>query len=130
MVKRRSNGKPEWVPATAELTASLAPLAKLHGANLVTVAAAAAFLPDFRQKELMRNGLQAAAYLRELGIKQPQLASLLERCPELFSWPVEERAAVLFGQLIGLGLSAAEAGRCFEQHPVATAIPSLSQPLG
>ena len=49
-----------------------------------------------------------------LGKEQPQLARLLERCPELLSWPAGERAGVLFGQLMGLGLSAAGTARCFE----------------
>ena len=125
LVKRFNSGKPEWVPVTAELTASLAPLAELCGADLVTVAAAAASQPDFRQQELMRNGLQVAAHLQGLGVEQPQLACLLQRCPELFSWPVEERAAVLFSQLMGLGLSAAEAGRCFTLQPGAARSPSF-----
>ena len=130
LVKRFKSGKPEWVPVTAELTASLAPLAELCGADLVTVAAAAASQPDFRQQELMRNGLQVAAHLQGLGVEQPQLACLLERCPELFSWPVEERAGVLFGQLMGQGLSAAEAGRCFEQYPGAITSPGFKPAIG
>ena len=70
------------------------------------------------------------AYLRGLGINRGQLARLTERCPELFSWPVEERAEVLFGQLMGLGLSAAEAGRCFEMEPPAAACPSFAPAIG
>ena len=125
MVKRHSNGKVAWVPVTAELTASLAPLAELCGADLATVAAAAASLPNTRQQELVRSGQLVAAYLQGLGVEQAQLARLLERCPELFSWRVEERAGVLFAQLMGLGLSTAEAVRCFDRHPVAAGSPSF-----
>ena len=114
MVQQFSNGKPVWAPVTAELNALLAPLAELCGADLATVAAAAASLPEYRQQEFPRNGLQVAAYLQRLGMEQRQLARLLERCPELLSWPAGERAGVLFGQLMGLGLSAAGTARFFE----------------
>ena len=46
----------------------------------------------------------------------------------MFRRPVEERAAVLFGQL--MGLSAAEAARCFEAEPPAIARPSFEPGIG
>ena len=130
MVQQFSNGKPVWAPVTAELNALLAPLAELCGADLATVAAAAASLPEYRQQEFPRNGLQVAAYLQRLGMEQRQLARLLERCPELLSWPAGERAGVLFGQLMGLGLSAAGTARCFEYQPGAAGSPSFVAAIG
>jgi hypothetical protein len=57
--------------------------------------------------------------LAGLGIEQGQLGLLLLRCPYLFSWPVERRAGVLFGQLMALGLAGSQAARCFMQQPSA-----------
>jgi hypothetical protein len=66
-----------------------------------------------------------AAYLRGLGVGQLQLTLLEDYSIELFFWPVEERAAVLFGQLMGLGLSAAEAARCTVEEPHSVARPTF-----
>jgi hypothetical protein len=58
------------------------------------------------------------AYLHRLGIEQEQMAELLQRCPQLFSWPVDARASVLFGQLMGrLGMTATAAAKCFVEGP-------------
>jgi hypothetical protein len=59
------------------------------------------------------------AYLQGLGIDLAQLGRLLCRCPALFSRPAEERAGVLFSQLMRLALSAGQAAACFVQQPVA-----------
>jgi hypothetical protein len=58
-------------------------------------------------------------------MEQRQVARLLQRCPLLFSWPAEQRAGVLFGQLMALGLSAAQAALCFERAPSAAGSPSF-----
>ena len=63
------------------------------------------------------TGEAVAELLLSLGVEQPQLAALVLRCPYLFSWPTGERAALLFGQLMRLGLTAAEVARCFERQP-------------
>ena len=107
------------VPVPPGLAAELAPLAALCGADLGAVTKAAAALHPPRQQCMPANGPAVAAHLQQLGMPQAQLAALLERCPALFSWPVEQRGGVLFGQLMALGLSAAEAGRCFQQQPAA-----------
>ena len=73
---------------------------------------------------------KAEAYLEGLGIDRRQVERLERQCPEMFRRPVEERAAVLFGQLMGLGLSAAEAARCFEAEPPAIARPSFEPAIG
>ena len=72
-------------------------------------------------------GEQVEAYLAGVGIEQAQLdrLRLLRNFRPVLQQPVEQRAGVLFGQLMGLGLSAAEAARCFEfTHQPAT-IPSF-----
>jgi hypothetical protein len=71
-----------------------------------------------------------AAYLHGLGVGQHQLTLLEDYSIELFFWPVEERAAVLFGQLMGLGLSAAEAARCIVEEPHSVARPSFEPAIG
>ncbi|KAI3427311.1 hypothetical protein D9Q98_010228 [Chlorella vulgaris] len=74
-------------------------------------------LPGIRQQGILQHGPQVAAHLRGLGIGSSKLGSLFCRCPELFSRPAEERAGVLFSQLMRLGLSAGQAARLFELHP-------------
>jgi hypothetical protein len=76
-------------------------------------------LPGIRQQGILQYGLQVAAHLRGLGIGSSELGPLFCHCPELFSWPAEERAGVLYSQLMGLGLTAGQAARCFEQGPEA-----------
>ncbi|KAI3427329.1 hypothetical protein D9Q98_010246 [Chlorella vulgaris] len=74
-------------------------------------------LPGIRQQGVLQHGPQVAAHLRGLGIGSSELGPLFVRCPALFSWPAEERAGVLFSQLMRLGLSAGQAARCFERKP-------------
>ncbi|KAI3427420.1 hypothetical protein D9Q98_010335 [Chlorella vulgaris] len=117
-------GKSVAVPP--ELAAGLAPLAAACGVvDLAAVARAVATLNDPRQQGVLDHGLAVVAYLQGLGIDQGQLGRLLRRCPTLFSWPAEERAAVLFSQLMRLGLSAGQAADCFGQQPFAAGMPSF-----
>ncbi|KAI3427317.1 hypothetical protein D9Q98_010234 [Chlorella vulgaris] len=74
-------------------------------------------LPGIRQQGILQHGPQVAAHLRGLGMESSELVLLFCRCPELFSRPAEERAGVLFRQLMGLGLEAGHAASCFEQQP-------------
>ncbi|KAL4853011.1 hypothetical protein ACK3TF_005943 [Chlorella vulgaris] len=83
------------------------------------LAASMSKLPGIRQQGILQHGPQVAAHLRGLGIGSSELGLLFCRCPELFSWPAEERAGVLYSQLMRLGLSAGQAARCFEQQPQA-----------
>jgi hypothetical protein len=82
-------------------------------------------LPGIRQQGILQHGPQVAAHLRGLGIGSSELGPLLYRCPYLFSMSADERAGMLFSQLMRLGLSAGQAARCFEQHPAAAASVSL-----
>jgi hypothetical protein len=117
-------GKSVAVPP--ELAAGLAPLAAACGvADVAAMARAVAALSFLRQQGVLAHGLAVAAYLQGLGIEQGQLGRLLRRCPMLFSWPAEQRAAVLFSQLMRLGLSAGQAADCFKQQPQAAATPSF-----
>ena len=110
-----------------ELAGELAPLAALCGVtDRAALAAAVAALGPKRGAGVVQHGAGVAALLEQLGLTQAQLGALLQRCPLLFSWPVKERAAPLFGQLMGrLGLTAAEAACCFEQHAKAAGSPSF-----
>ncbi|KAI3427398.1 hypothetical protein D9Q98_010313 [Chlorella vulgaris] len=109
-----------------ELVAGLAPLAAACGvADVAAVARAVAARNGPRQQGVLDHGLAVAAYLQGLGIDCAQLGRLLCRCPELLSWPSEERVAVLFSQLMRLGLSAGQAAVCFEQQPFAAGVPSF-----
>lgn len=77
-------------------------------------------------------GEQVEAYLAGLGIEQAQLyrLRLLRNFRPVLQQPVEQRAGVLFCQLMGLDLSAAEAARCFEfTHQPATS-PSFEAAIG
>jgi hypothetical protein len=76
-------------------------------------------LPGIRQQGILQHGPQVAAHLRGLGIGSSELGPLFYRCPELFSWSADERAGVLYSQLMRLGLSAGQAARCFQQQPQA-----------
>jgi hypothetical protein len=117
-------GKSVAVPP--DLAAVLAPLAAACSVvDVAAVARAVAALPRSRQRGVLDHGLAVAAYLQGLGIMQAQLGRLLRRCPELFSWLSEERAGVLFSQLMQLGLSAGQAADCFKQQPQAAATPSF-----
>lgn len=121
LVKRRG----KLVPVLPEFAALLEPLAEQCGADANKIAAAAASLWKPRQEQLLHTGPTVATYLQRLGVEQRQLARLLQRCPLLFSRPAEQRTGVLFGQLMALGLSAAEAVHCFEKVPMAAASPSF-----
>ncbi|KAI3427357.1 hypothetical protein D9Q98_010273 [Chlorella vulgaris] len=83
------------------------------------LAASMGKLPGIRQQGILQHGLQVAAHLRGLGFGSSELGSLFCRCPELFSWPAEERAGALCSQLMRLGLSAGQAALCFKQQPSA-----------
>jgi hypothetical protein len=118
-------GRGKLVPVPPDLAGTLGPLAAqcgLSGREAEVAKAVAAFV-EKRQQGIKDHGAAVAAYLAGLGIDQGiehrQLGRLLLRCPYLFSWPVEQRAGVLFGQLMALGLTAAQALRCFEQKPSA-----------
>ena len=68
------------------------------------------------ERLVLEHGAAVAQLLLSLGVPR---ATLLSKCPVLFSWPANERAALLFGQLTQLGLTAVEVARCFEQIPAA-----------
>ncbi|PRW05885.1 hypothetical protein C2E21_9406 [Chlorella sorokiniana] len=86
-------------------------------------------LPGMRQQGVLDNAAAVAAHLRSpaVGLTVPQAGQLLERCPVLFSWPAEQRAAVLFGELLEAGLTAAAAARCFGSF-IAAANPTTLAP--
>ncbi|KAI3427400.1 hypothetical protein D9Q98_010315 [Chlorella vulgaris] len=118
-------GKSVAVPP--ELAAGLAPLAAACSvADVAAVArAVVAALPCSRQQGVLDHGLAVAAYLQGLGIHQAQLGRLLCRCPVLFSWLSEERAGVLFSQLMRLGLSAGQAAAVPSFEPAIAALAPL-----
>ncbi len=76
-------------------------------------------LKGVRQQGVLDNAAAVAAHLLSpaVGLTAQQVGQLLECCPALFSWPPEQRAAVLFGQLLGAGLTAADAAQCFAVFP-------------
>ncbi|KAI7837672.1 hypothetical protein COHA_008533 [Chlorella ohadii] len=76
-------------------------------------------LPGVRQQGVLDNAAAVMAHLLSpaVGLMVQQAGQLLERCPYLFSWPPEQRAAVLFGQLMAAGLAAAAAAQCFVRYP-------------
>ncbi len=90
-------------------------------------------LPDVRQQGVLDHAAAVAAHLLSpaVGLTEQQAGQLLECCPELFSWPPEQRAAVLFGQLLGAGLTAAGAAQCLAAYPAAadrtTLAPGLAE---
>ena len=88
-------------------------------------------LPGVRQQGVLNNAAGVAAHLRSpaVGLTAQQVGQLLERCPYLFSWPPEQRAAMLFGQLLGAGLTAAEAALCFMALPSAALYTTLAPGL-
>jgi hypothetical protein len=120
--------KGKRVPGPPDLAGTLAPLAAQCGliGRVAELARAVATLVEKRQQGIKDHGASVAACLTGLGVEQGQLGRLLMRCPYLFSWPAEQRAGVLFGQLTALGLTAAEAARCFEQHPSAAGSASFA----
>ena len=125
MVKRFASTS--YSPVRPELAGELAPLAALCGVtDRAALAVAVAALGPTREQGVLQHGPQVAAHLQQLGLREKQLQRLLLCCPMLFSWPAEQRPAMLFGQLMGrLGLTAAEAARCFEQHQAIAKTPSF-----
>jgi hypothetical protein len=123
-VKSWRTGK--LVAVTAELQGRLAPIAERCGVtDIFRLARAVAPMYAVRLAGLLEHGEEVACYLQQLGIKQPQLARLLLRCPLLFSWPPAERAQQLFQELMGEGLPAVEAALCFERQPAAAQVRSF-----
>ena len=113
---RRGAGK--LVPVRPGLAAELQPLAALAGvADAAALSRWVAALGPAPEQRVIQHGAAVAQLLLSLGVQQPQLVELMKDRPLLFSWPPGERAAVLFGQLARLGLTAAEAARCFVQQP-------------
>ena len=88
-------------------------------------------LPGVRQQGVLDNAAAVAAHLRSpaVALTAQQVGQLLERCPVLFSWPPEQRAAVLFGQLLGAGVTAAEAAQCFVMFQYAANCTTLAAGL-
>ncbi len=90
-------------------------------------------LPGKRQQGMLDNAAAVTAHLLSpaVGLAAQQAGQLLERCPALFSWPPEQRAAVLFGQQMAAGLTAAAAAKCFAVYPTAadrtTLAPGLAE---
>ena len=128
MIKRR--GSRAAVPVRPELAGELAPLAARCGVtkpgDLAALAKTVASLRAKREHGVAQHGPQVATHLQQLGLTQEQLGALLLRCPLLFGWPKKERAAPLFGQLVGrLGLTPDEAAKCFQQAPSAAHMPSF-----
>jgi hypothetical protein len=72
-----------------------------------------------RQQGVLQHAAAVVAHLRGLGLEQQLLEELFVRCPELFSWPAEERVEGLFSELMSSGLTAAEAASCFVAVPQA-----------
>ncbi len=88
-------------------------------------------LPGVRQQGVLNNAAAVTAHLlsQAVGLTAQQVGQLMECCPALFSWPPEQRAAVLFGQLLGAGLTAMEAATCFATYPPAAKSTTLSPGL-
>ncbi|PRW05902.1 16S rRNA methyltransferase G [Chlorella sorokiniana] len=106
--------------ARPQLAAELHPLAAAAGvADAAALSRAVAALGPKPEQRVLEHGAAVAELLLGLGVPQSQLAQLLPRCPLLFSRPADERPALLFEQLAQLGLTAAEAARCFEKQPMA-----------
>ena len=117
-------GKP--VPVRPELAAELRSLAVLAGvADTAKLSRNVAALGPKPERRVVEHGAAVVQLLLSLGVPKAQLATLLERCPLLFSRPAEQRVALLFGQLAQLGLTAVEAARCFEQQPTAANVRSF-----
>ncbi|KAI3427238.1 hypothetical protein D9Q98_007173 [Chlorella vulgaris] len=79
-----------------------------------------------RQQGVLLHAAAVAAHLRGLGLKQQLLEQLFVRCLELFSRPPKDRAEGLFSELMSIGLTAAEAARCFVACPGAAQSISFS----
>jgi hypothetical protein len=108
------------------LTSSLAPLAKLCDICVAALQPAVDKLDAARQQGVLQHGTLVAAYLKSLCVEKGQLGRLLMSCPLLFSFPVEQRAGVLFWLLMAVGLTADQAARCFEKQPEAAVSPNCA----
>ncbi|PRW05898.1 adenylate cyclase [Chlorella sorokiniana] len=88
-------------------------------------------LPGVRQQGVLDNAAAVAAHLLSpaVGLTAQQAGQLLERCPELFSWPPEQRAAVLFGEMLSAEVTAAAAAACFMAYPEAVTRTTLAPGL-
>ena len=88
-------------------------------------------LPGVRQQGVLDSATTVAAHLCSpaVGLTQQQVGQLLQGCPNLFSWPPEQRAAVLFGELMGVGLAAERAAQCLNTVPVAAGYTSFTPGL-
>ncbi len=88
-------------------------------------------LPGVRQQGVLNNAAAVMAHLLSpaVGLTAQQAGQLLECCPLLFSWPPEQRVAVLFGQLLGAGLTAADAAACLMVHSKAAQCTTLAPGL-
>ena len=100
------------LPIRPELAAELRPLAAIAGvADSAELSRSVAALGPKPERRVVEHGAAVAQLLLSLGVPRTQLAALLWCCPVLFSWPAEHRAALLFGQLARLGLTAGQAAR-------------------
>ena len=88
-------------------------------------------LPGVRQQGVLDSAAAVVAHLRSpaVGLTQQQAGQLLQGCPNLFSWPPEQRAAALLGELMGAGLAAEQAVQCFIKFPEAAAVTSFAAGL-
>ena len=88
-------------------------------------------LSGVRQQGVLDNSAAVKAHLRSptVGLTAQQAGLLLERCPLLFSWPPEQRAAVLFGELQEHKVPAAVAVACFAAYPQAAERTTLAAGL-
>ena len=128
---RNRGGAGKLVPVRPSLAAQLQPLAERAGmADAAELSRAVAALGPKREAGVVEHGAAVAQLLLSLGVQRPQLAVLLKDSPYLFSWPTDKKAAVLFGQLARLGLTAAEAARSFVQQPIAATVPSFEPAIG
>ena len=84
-----------------------------------------------RQQGVLDSAAAVVAHLRSpaVGLTQQQAGQLLQGCPNLFSWPPEQRAAALLGELMGAGLAAEQAVQCFIKFPEAAAVTSFAAGL-
>ncbi len=88
-------------------------------------------LPGVRQQGVLENAAAVATHLCSpaVGLTVQQAGQVLERGPYLFSWPPEQRAAMLFGELLWGGLTAASAAQCFVTSPAAATPTSFAPGL-
>ncbi|PRW05909.1 RNA polymerase sigma factor [Chlorella sorokiniana] len=89
-------------------------------------------LPGVRQQGVLDNAAAVAPHLLSpaVGLTAQQVGQLLELCPALFSWPPEQRAAVLFGELLGAGVTAPAVAQCIATYPGAAETTTLAPCLG